>query len=332
MTPQGLGRLRVADLVVELPADLELPDAAVLEANLRPFAVGERAGADPEEGAADEADIVVGRAAASLDGAALPKGAFRVDVNRVDARPVEDPIVKPFWIWEGAEGREDAETDRTTAEALRALRGTRREPGRKPVATTIHVRGALRTSLEVIAGIHLGLAHLLPKRDGLLLHASAVRAAGNAFVFAGPAESGKSTAAGGFSGGTVLADERVAVRSMQCTSPAPTHGWRAYPVPMWGGKYQPVAADVVPLAMVVVVRKNAPLAASVLPAPAGMSRLARAVVHNHYDGARADAVLGTLARLATEVPVVELSYGLGEPFADVLVERWVAARRGEVSC
>ena len=108
--------------------------------------------------------------------------------------------------------------------------------------------------------------------------------------------------------------------------------WAAYPVPMWGGKYAPVAPDVVPLAMVVAVRKNAPLAASVMTATAGMGVLARAVVHNHYDGMRADSVLGVLARLATEVPVVELSYGLGESFADVLIGRAGTVRREEASC
>ncbi|MBI5486675.1 MAG: hypothetical protein HY905_05040 [Deltaproteobacteria bacterium] len=349
MTPQGLHRLRIADLVVELPADLELPDEAVLEANLRPFV----AVSGPEEGAAD---IVVDCAAGPVDERELPQGAFRVDVNRVGATAADDPIVKTYWLWEG-EGAEGGE-DRLTAETLRTLRETLRKPGKKSEAPKIHVRGALKTALEVVAGIHLGLAHLLPKRDGLLLHASAVRAADSAFVFAGPAESGKSTAASGFSGGTVLADERVAVRApspqppfrpefagspfpVPCSPvsrpdppPVPSirSSWLAYPVPMWGGKYSPVVADVVPLAMVVVVRKGAPLAASVLPAAAGMSRLARAVVHNHYDGARADWVLGILARLATEVPVVELSYGLGESFADVLVGRLDAARRGEASC
>ena len=311
MTPRGLTRLRIADLVVELPADLELPDEAVLEANLRPFT----------EESAGPADIVVGRVALPVDEVSLPEGSFRVDVNRAGGRADDDPVVKPYWLWDAS--------------------------------FSIHVRGALASALEVVAGIHLGLAHLLPKRDGLLLHASAVRAAGSAFVFAGPAESGKSTAANGFTGGTLLADERVAVRcaapgsqftahssQRRSSTPTPTPTgesrtgtrWKGYPVPMWGGKYAPVASDVVPLAMVVAVRKNAPLAASVMTATAAMGVLARAVVHNHYDGMRAEWVLGVLARLATEVPVVELSYGLGESFADVLLGRAGTVRREEASC
>jgi hypothetical protein len=272
MTLHGLTRLRIADLVIELPADLSVSDPEVLAANLGPFV--DSSTAPP--------DIVVESGALPLGVVPSTADSFRVDVNRIQGLDIDHPTVKPYWLTETSSG--------------------------------IRVRGALKNALEVVAGIHLGLAHLLPKRDGLLLHASAARAAGWAFVFAGPAESGKSTAANRFDGGRVLADERVAVRRAQ-------NRWSAYPVPMWGGKYQPVSADVVPLAMLVVVRKNAPLAASALPATSGLTRLAPAVVHNHYDGARADRVLGALAALATEVPVVELAWGLGDSFAETLLGR-----------
>jgi hypothetical protein len=45
--------------------------------------------------------------------------------------------------------------------------------------------------MAVVSAVHLGLAHRLPALGGLLLHASAVRAAGWAFVFPGPTETGK---------------------------------------------------------------------------------------------------------------------------------------------
>jgi len=271
-TPRGLTRLRIADLIVRLPGDLDLPDADVLETHLRPFAW-------EGEGAAD---VVVERVALPPDEASLPPGSFRIDVNRLPGRPVDDPSVRPHWL---------TERDRSML-----------------------VRGACRTALEAIAAAHLGLAHALPARDGLMLHASAVNAAGWAFVFPGVAEAGKSTAASRFAGGTILTDERCAVRRVDGR-------WTAYPVPMWGGKYKPVSSKPVPLAMLVVVRKNAPLAVRTLPTSTAIGRLAPAIVHNHYDGMKAERVLGALAQLATEVPVVELAYAPGDSFTEVLLSQ-----------
>ncbi len=274
MTPKGLSRLRIADLVVEIPEDLGLPDAGTLEEHLRPFAwEGE-----------GRADVVVEAAA----GTGASAGTFSVDVTRVFARPGgEERSVLPYLC---------------TEERSR-----------------LRVAGPLPDTMAVVSAVHVGLAHRLPACGGLLLHASAVRAAGWAFVFPGPAETGKTTAARGFRGGTVLTDERCAVRRAR-------DRWMAYPVPMWGGKYAPVASDVVPLAMVVVVRKNAALAATPMSGAAAISRVAPGIVHNSYDMVRAGRVLGVLTELATEVPVVELAYGLGDSFVEVLAGRLHAGR------
>jgi hypothetical protein len=291
MTPQGLTRLRIADLIVELPADLDLPDVGILEEHLRPFAWAGQGEAEvvvvqhlePARPEVSEPQASACGGFGPADRIHAPRATFRVDVTRVMGRPGgEERSVLPYLC---------------TEESSRLL-----------------VAGPLPDTMAVVSAVHLGLAHHLPRRGGLLLHASAVRASGWSFVFPGPTEAGKTTAAQGFHGGTVLTDERCAVRQVG-------DRWLAFPVPMWGGKYAPVPAAVVPLAMVVVVRKNAALAATPLSRAVAVSRIAPGIVHNSYDVVRAGRVLGVLAELATEVPVVELAYGLGDSFAEVLAGR-----------
>jgi hypothetical protein len=182
MTPQGLTRLRIADLVVEIPGDLELPDAGILEEHLRPFAwEGEGEAEVVVEGACRTRVGVslrvvgeprsAGRLRSGRPGASAPASpnrscSFQVDLMRFIGRPGgEERSVLPYRCTE--------------------------EPSR------LRVAGPLPDTMAVVSAVHMGLAHRLPARGGLLLHASAVRTAGWAFVFPGPAETGKSTAAKG---------------------------------------------------------------------------------------------------------------------------------------
>ncbi len=277
-------RLRIGGLAISLPPALAVTDAANLAAHIGPFAVAD----------SGPPDVVV---LSDLDPSAdFPAGSFRIEVNRVLGGPDGD-----------GDGRSVKPYDLAFANG------------------GIAVRGPLDDAIGVVSAIHLGLAHLLPRRGGLMLHASAVRAAGVGFVFPGASGSGKTTAAEGFHGGEMLADERCIVRPEGAgwggasTSTMGQGRWLLHAAPMWGGKYGPVVPAAVPLAAVVLVRKDAPLGVEVVPAAAAMTRLAPGVVQNRYDAAAAEAVLAVLAGLVAAVPVIEVSFRPGDRFSDVLV-------------
>ncbi|MDI7266746.1 MAG: hypothetical protein QME96_01980 [Myxococcota bacterium] len=241
-------------------------------------------------------DVVV---RSDLDPSAdFPAGSFRIEVNRVlGGADGEGRSVKPYDLAFANGG--------------------------------IAVRGPLGDAISVVSAIHLGLAHLLPRRGGLMLHASAVRAAGVGFVFPGASGAGKTTAAEGFHGGEMLADERCIVR-LEGAGTSTRERWMLHSAPMWGGKYGPVVSAAVPPAAVVLVRKDAQLGVEVVPAAAAMTRLAPGVVQNRYDAAAAEAVLAVLAGLVAAVPVIEVSFRPGDRFADALL-RHVGAGGGGVS-
>lgn len=280
MTPEGLTRLKIGGLVVQLPVDLDVADPDLLERQLRPFAWK----------GLGRPDVVVDHLPAE-GRFQPPAGAFRVDVHRFIGGESNNPAIVPFWLME------------TSGE--------------------ITVRGRLDRTLAVIGAVHLGMAHLLPSRDGLLLHASAVQAAGWGFVFPGPSGTGKSTAARSFRGGTVLSDEKCVVRRVR-------GGWRVHPVPMWSWHYPPLPLKTCRLAMAVMVRKGGPVAVAAMAPTMAMAGIAPAVVHHHYDAARAGRVLDILARLVADVPVIDLAYGLGDEFAERLVSHVPAPGRAGI--
>lgn len=173
------------------------------------------------------------------------------------------------------------------------------------------VQGEMPDAHQVMMALHVGLARLLPRSDGLLLHASAVRYADRAFVFAGASGCGKTSAAAGFRGGDILADERVAVRRVNRT-------WLACPIPMAGDKYQPVEPHEVPVGAVVVMRKHCDLRVRCLASGDAAVRIAPAIVHHRCDAAGSARVLHVLAGLLRDVGAVELCWRIGDCFGDLL--------------
>jgi hypothetical protein len=111
-------------------------------------------------------------------------------------------------------------------------------PGRagEPVRGRFRV-GESPNSLEAL--VRIGVSVTAPRRGGLVLHASAVRARGGAAVLAGKSGAGKSTIAAllaGVSGFERLADELVVVM------PGADQGWEVHVPPFLGGVALPFGA------------------------------------------------------------------------------------------
>ena len=272
MTRPGLTRLRIANLVVRLPDDLDVSDSDRLEANLAPFAWD---GDDPP-------DVVV-RDADAFPPPASPLTEFPVDVIRVSGMgPAELRETRPHRVFIGR--------DSTT------------------------VSGRLDNTMAVVMAVHLGLAHHLPRLGGVMLHASAVTVGNRAFVFPGRSGVGKSTAAHGFPGAKMLAEDRCVLRPAD-------GGWQVHAVPVWAWRYGPAQRRDAWLAMLALVEKISGPSVEHLPTGTAVARLAPAVVHNHYDTDSAGRVLAVLGAIAAQVPAVELRYRVGESFADLLLAR-----------
>jgi hypothetical protein len=104
-------------------------------------------------------------------------------------------------------------------------------PGRdgEPVRGRFRV-GESANSLEAL--VRIGVSVTVPRRGGLVFHASAVRAPGGAALFAGKSGAGKSTIAAllaGVSGFERLADELV------IAMPGADQGWDVHVPPFLGG-------------------------------------------------------------------------------------------------
>ncbi len=185
------------------------------------------------------------------------------------------------------------------------------------VVEVIRSRGGLRlrvhthTAVAVVATLHVGLAFALGERDGLLLHASAARVSGGVVVFPGRSGAGKTTAVRSFGKDRFLCDERVAVRRTP-------RGWRAYSVPLWGGKYGRVSPGVRDVVALVLIRKGAPLGVHAVSPLQALRGLVPAIKRHQDDSASADVVLGSLGRLVGAVPVLRLTCRREDPIAAVL--------------
>lgn len=139
----------------------------------------------------------------------------------------------------------------------------------------------------------------LPRFDGLLLHASAVKWAGRAFLFSAPSGGGKSTHARHWqeafgAQAVILNDDKPALRLRDGTF------W-AYGTP-WSGKTPRNRNDGAPVAAICFLEKAAADRIEPLEAPQALPRLLEQTLRP-ADEAGMAALLGLLDRLLRQVPV-----------------------------
>jgi hypothetical protein len=153
------------------------------------------------------------------------------------------------------------------------------------------------------AAVRVALSVALPRRGGLILHASAVAPRGAAHVFTGVSGAGKSTIArllDGLPGCQRLADELlVVVREPE--------GWHVHVPPVLGIAGLPLGARV-PLASVELLAQAPAHARTPRPAALAIRELLRHVVVYASEPHTAGAVLALVERLVREVPCHRLAF------------------------
>lgn len=78
---------------------------------------------------------------------------------------------------------------------------------------------------SVSAAVGLSLAAVLPRVNGILIHASGIELGGGGHIFVGPSGAGKSTIAENATGARIIHDDRIALRKKEST-------WKAFSVPL----------------------------------------------------------------------------------------------------
>jgi hypothetical protein len=147
------------------------------------------------------------------------------------------------------------------------------------------------------------IINLLPKRQGILLHASAVKVGGRGLLFGGMSGAGKSTLAALWerhAGATVLSDDRVIVREID------GQFW-SYGTP-WHGSARLASPERVPLERIFLIHHAAENSVRKLhPARAVSGLLARAFPP-FWDAEGMQSTLEFLERLVASVPCYALGF------------------------
>ncbi len=177
---------------------------------------------------------------------------------------------------------------------------------------------AMRETVYALdAALRIFYSVLLIRSGGLLLHAASVGIDGQAFVFAGPTESGKSEVSR-MGMGNHLTDELTPIR-------ASGGGFVAYGSPFWG-LFEKGGLNVgLPIGAVLCLVRG-PRSEAVPLSPAHATRhLARCVLNFSREPRVADTVFSTLSRLVRSVPHARLESPPDERLWDE-VRRFVAHR------
>jgi len=178
-------------------------------------------------------------------------------------------------------------------------------------ATRLDVVLPHTTYSDILTAILVGLAQELPRRSGLLLHASAARFGNGVVVFPGGSGAGKSTAAHSFPPDQVIADERTAIRHSG-------QGWYAWSVPLLSEKYGMVKPADGPLKLIGIIQKNRSPSVRRIPSTDAVRALLGAVLCHHLDEASADRVLGVIVNLVRVIPVYQVACRAGDSVAELL--------------
>jgi hypothetical protein len=187
-----------------------------------------------------------------------------------------------------------------------------------PAGDTGPVRAGFRVaesanSLE--AAIRIGASIALPRRGGLILHASAVAAHGRAWIFAGVSGAGKSTIASLLAGASPelikIADELIIIK------PAATGAFAAHVTPFIGSQGLPHRASMPVAALHFLVQarqhRRVPVAR-----PDAVRELLRHVLVYVAEPMTAGRVLAVASSLAGQVPCHRLEFENNARVVDVL--------------
>lgn len=158
------------------------------------------------------------------------------------------------------------------------------------------------------------LSIVLPRYDGLLLHASGYGDERGAVVFAGVSGSGKTTTARKMPRAHVLSDDQVAIRRR-------AGRWVAHALPFVGEYQEPTQPRSAPLRRFLLLAKGTDgyRRTSLRPSVA-LARTMECVVHfvhGHRESAR---LLDLALQLVNDVPVERLEIGLQQPLDCLLTE------------
>jgi hypothetical protein len=158
----------------------------------------------------------------------------------------------------------------------------------------------------------------LLKKDGFLLHAAAIVADDEAYVFFGPSGSGKTTVAEKVGRG-VITDEMIAIRRDSVR-------YRAFAVPWRGQRLN--ASPAPPLAGLFRLRQALETAFTPLSPTAAVRQLLPSVFFPRADASEVSRFFEIGGELVTQVPCYEMRFAPDGAFWDSIPRRWIEGTHG----
>lgn len=143
--------------------------------------------------------------------------------------------------------------------------------------------------------LRLLMAYLLPRRDGVLLHASGYADARGAVCFLAVSGGGKTTTARKLPEASVLSDDQVALRRID-------GAWEAFSLPFVGEWARATRRLRAPLRGLVLLAKGEDSSFARVRGPVALAGLARSVVNFVTDDPASARILDHAASLMAEVP------------------------------
>jgi hypothetical protein len=186
-----------------------------------------------------------------------------------------------------------------------------------------------RAAVTMVGALASAVLHDL---GGLLLHAASVRAESGVVAFIGPSGAGKSTACEHFGGAPLFSIDRLTVvpRKTGFTGSQPAmQGWFALPV-LGGTPVNPVAPRATPdwVALSAILRVHQSregVHVEQCPTSRALATLRESAFTGGTERVAELELLARLERLAADVPIAHLHFGLGSCL-ETAVGRWLSRR------